>query len=401
MHPTGYRAGVVLFVALSILAAAQTAFAARRLAVAWEHSASGTGMIQALATQAPWDDASEPLEVGSNPILRFAQRRLYVLSPTDDSLQIVDPELWTIERTYALPAGTAPTDVAVVDAQTAYVSPNNSNQLLRLDLDSGDVTPDVDLSPLFDGDVTTDLGTMIVHEDRLFVQIQFATSTTPGVPSLPGSLAVVDRTTGQLVDADPVLPGTQPIELAGTGPKFKMQVVPATEELFVSATGAFFDEGGIEVIDLKTLASEGLIIAEADGNTAADLSAFVMVTPDDGFLTFSTDFATSSHLHQFSRVSGVDPLELHVSVPYLAPGLVYDERTGQVFVPQGGFSPAGIQVFDAASGLQLTPDVIAVGGDPTDLVLYSVVPEPGLSTMIFCLALIACLVRPSRRPLRR
>jgi hypothetical protein len=381
---------------MSSVAASDTASAARRLAVAWEDSTSGTGMIQALAVRAPWDYASEPLEVGSNPRLRFAEQRLFVLSPTDDSLQIVDPEHWNIERTYALPAGTAPTDIAVLDALTVYVSPNNSNQLLRLDLVSGDVTPYVDLSPLFDHDVMADLGTMIVHGDRLFVQIQQATSTAPAEPDLPGSLAVIDLTTGQLIDADPVLPGTQPIALAGTGPKFKMQVVPSTDELFVSATGSFFDDGGIEVIDLNTLASQGLVIAEADGNTAADLSAFVMVTPEDGFLTFSTDFATSSHLHQFSRVAGVDPLELHVSVPYLAPGLIYDTQTGQVFLPQGGFSPAGIQVFDAFSGAQLSEVVIAVGDDPTDLVLFEVVPEPGLTTLLIGLALVACFLRPSR-----
>ena len=310
MRPFLYRAGLSLIVALSSVAATDTASAARRLAVAWEDSASGTGMIQALAVEAPWEYASEPLEVGSNPILRFAEQRLFVLSPTDDSLQIVDSEHWMVERTYALPAGTAPTDVALIDALTAYISPDKSNQLLRLDLDSGDVTPYVDLSPLFDRDVMTDLGTMIVHGDRLFVQIQRATSSTPGDPDLAGSLAVIDLTTGELIDADPVVPGIQPIELQGTGPKFKMQVVPSTDELFVSATGAFFDNGGIEVINLNTLASQGLVIAEADGNTAADLSAFVMVTPDDGFLTFSTDFATSSHLHQFSRVAGVDPVEL-------------------------------------------------------------------------------------------
>lgn len=396
MHLLSYRSGFALLIALSSIAPSGTASANSQLAVAWQDTTTGAGMIQALEVQAPWGYASNSLEVGSNPILRFAEQQLFVVSPTDDTLQIVDPQSWTLQSTFALPAGTAPTDVAVIDRQTAIVTANNSSQMLQLDLNSGVVTSYVDLSPLFDEEVMIDLGTMTVHEDQLFVQIQFAHSIAQPPTFFPGSLAVVDLTTGTLVDVDPVLSGTQSIALDGTGPKFKMQVVPFTNELFVSATGSFFDNGGIEVIDLATLTSKGLVIAESDGNTAADLSAFVMVTPEDGFLTFSTDFATSSHLHQFSRTTGVDPLELHVSVPYLAPGLIYEEQFGQIFLPQGGFIPSGIRVFDAFDGSELTGDVIPFGDDPTDLVLFEVIPEPASAALLIGVGLVASCVRPWR-----
>lgn len=394
MRPSFYQR---LFALLVALASAAPAAASSRLAVAWHDDATGSGRIQAISTASPWNHLTAPLTVAADPILRFGQQSLFVLSPTDDSLQIVDPQSWAVDRTYPLPTGTAPTDVAVIDAQTAVISPNNSNELLRLDLDTGAVTPFADLGPLFDEQVTSDLGTMIVHDDRLFVQIQFAISTAPGNPVLPGGLAVIDRNTGALIDADPVLPGTQLVELDGTGPKFKMQIVPSTDELFVSASGSFFDEGGIEVIDLVTLATKGLIIEEADETTAADLSAFVMTTPDDGFLTFSTDFATSSHLVQFTRDTGVIPQELHVSVPYRAPALVHDPASNQLFLPQGGFIGPGIRVFDATTAAQLTTEVIPLGGDPTDLVLFQVVPEPSAIVLLFALAVAGSCVRPARR----
>lgn len=393
MDLVGRQFVTALFVtALSIAVAGsigEGSAAGRQLAVAWDDPNSGSGMVRAMDVAAPWDYTSSPLAVGRDPVLRFAEQSLFVVSPADDTIQVVDPLSWSVERTYPLPAQTTPTDVAVIDAHTAYVSPSNSSLLLRLNLDTGDVTPAVDLSPLFPPGGVPDLRTMIAHDGRLFVQMYFVAVQDPSPTVLAGSLAVVDVSTEQLVDADPNASGTQSVQLEGTGPKFKMQVIPSTNELFVSATGSFFDDGGIEVVDLDTLTTKGLIVKEAAGNTAADVSAFVMLTPDEGYLTFTTDFATSSHLHQFSRDGTVDQTELHVSVPYLAPGLIHDPQSGQLFIPQGGFSPAGIQVFDAASGEQLTTDVISFGNDPTDLVLFDTVPEPcsGMFVISLCLFL--------------
>ena len=65
-----------------------------------------------------------------------------------------------------------------------------------------------------------------------------------------------------------------------TAPKHKMQVVPETRRLFVSANGVFWDEGSLEMIDLDTLRSLELFLREADGTLGVDLLAFVLVTPD-------------------------------------------------------------------------------------------------------------------------
>ncbi len=210
---------------------------------------------------------------------------------------------------------------------------------------------------------------MILHEGHIFVQLRGFDSVSHSFVT-PAMLAVVDASTGGLIDADPVQPGVQAIDLAGMAPKGKMQIVPSLQRLFCSATGDFFDAGGIETVDLDTLQSAGMVIQEADEQTGADLGPFVMVQPDRGYLVYSTDFVISSHLFGFSVPGGVDSgSELHISLGYFAPVLAHDPNTHTLFVPQAGFSPSGVQVFDAATGAPLTSDAIPTTGPPVDLQL--------------------------------
>ena len=182
------------------------------------------------------------------------------------------------------------------------------------------------------------------------------------------SLAVVDIASEQLVDVDPVQAGTQAIALQGTFPKYKMNLLRDQRRLYLSASGTFFDEGGLEAVDVDALASLGLAIAETDGQTAADLGSFAMVAPDRGLLVSSTDLAPSSHLALFALAGGVQPEELWVTVDYRAPTLVHDPQTHTLFVPDGGSANA-VWIFDADTGEQLHRDPLALGGPASDLEL--------------------------------
>ena len=192
----------------------------------------------------------------------------------------------------------------------------------------------------------------------------------PGGFALPAYLAVVDIATEQLIDVDPIAPGIQAIELLGTAPKGKMQIIAQTRRIFVSATGDFWDEGGIEMIDLDTLQPVGLAVREADGDVGADVGSFVMVTPERGYLVNSTDLVISSHLVSFTVSGGVDPGPgPHDCIGYFAPTLVHDPQTSTFFFPEGGYDGHGVHVFDAATGTRLTTDPTATTGPPTDLAL--------------------------------
>lgn len=341
----------------------------RGLAVAWNDGAKGPGMLRIMSTRPPWDFTTPPLEIGRDPVLRYANGRLYAVSEAEDTITVVDPDAWTIERVHLLAEGSEPADIAVANAGTAYITRRLATHLLRLDLSSGAFSEVVDLGVFADADGVPDLGMTAVHEGRLFVQIRRINPSAQEGFLRPAYLVVVDMATEEIIDVDPATPGVQAIELAGTFPKFKMQVVGATRRLFVGATGGAFDEGGIEVVDLDALRSLGMVIREADGLTGADLGPFVMVAPERGYLVYTTDWTISSHLQGFSLSGGVDPLPaVYTAVDYLASILEYDAQGNQFFFPNNSVN-SGIHVFDADTGAQGTRDPVPTSGLPMDFVL--------------------------------
>jgi hypothetical protein len=335
--------------------------------------------------------------VGRDPVLHAAFGKLFVLSTADRAVHVVDPNAWEIERTFELNSGDDPVDLQVVSPDQAYITRRGAKQLLSLDLVSGTVQEGVDLSVFADGDGVPDQASILAYDGRLFIQIQAINFDDPSSAGTP-SLAVVDLSTGQILDVDPSRDGLQAIELEGTFPKMKMQVVEETQKLLVSASGAFFDAGGIEVLDLGRLESDGLAIREADDMTGADLGAFVMVSPDHGYLVYSTDLLLSSHLHGFTLSGGVDPTELAVALDYFSPAVAYHAATDSVFFPVGGSIENGLHVFDAATGAQLNDRLIPTAGAPTDLVVLAAIPEPsGLQSAVLAGVALAGLVRRTRR----
>jgi hypothetical protein len=341
-----------------------------RLAVAWNDETTGSGVLQALGTHAPWEFQPPPLQIGPDSVARSAGGRVYVVSRTAGTIAVVAADTWTTLAVYSVGPGSEPLDIAVVNSARGYVSRAGATQLLRLDLLTGESEEVVDLGVFADADGVPDMGMMALHEGRLFVQIRRINFDEPGWFAPPAYLAVVDTASEQLIDVDPATPGLQAIELQGTPPKHKMQIVPQTRQLFVSASGDFFDDGGIEIVDLDTLQSVGMPVREYDGNVGADLGSFVMVSPDRGYLVFSTDLVISSHLVAFTVSGGVEPGPgLYDSIGYRVPTMVHDLQTDTFFYPDGGYGGEGVHVFDALTGTRLTADAIATTGQPTDLAM--------------------------------
>lgn len=334
------------------------------VAVAWNDVQPGVGLVRVMSTRPPYRFVTPALQVGRDGVLHQFGRRLLVVSPSSDAITEIDVATWSIARVHTLPAGSQPRDIAVRDLRSAYVSRAGASRLLKIDLLTGTQTESVDLAAVAGADGVPDMERMQIFDGRLFVQMRRIDNAAVGNP--PG-LAVIDLDSETLVDANPLTAPIDPIVLHGTAPRMRMQVIGTPPTLYVSATGFFFDEGGIEAIDLQSLQSLGLAIAESDGETGADLGAFVLVRPQLGYLTFSTDFALSSHLHTFTPFGGVDFGELHVSLSYFAPALAHEPRSDTVSVPFSFGPDNGVDVFDAASGTLLTSAPIVTSGQVTDL----------------------------------
>ena len=366
------------------------------LIVASNTTTATAGAIRAFNPQHPWNPTTDPIPTGPNPTLRFAFGQLFVLNSQSDSIQIINPQTWSTHRTIT-GAGAPPIDIAVTTPTTAYLTLPNSANLYRLDLGTGNTTPVLDLADLAPPGQVPQLGTMTAHDNRLYVQIRHLDRDDANSPS---SIAVVDLATGRLIDADPARPGDQPIALAGTAPKGKMQLDAANRKLWINASGAFFDAGGIESVNLDTLTSGGLAVRESDGHTAADINAFILTDParGEGYITFSTDLLASSHLHRFNTITGeVDPAELHVALDYLTPSMEFDPATNHLYLPTTGFNASGLHVFDAPTARQLTEMPIPTAGPPTDVIL---IPEPQCLVALTLLVAIQTLRREGRNPFR-
>ena len=356
--------------------------AAERIAVAWDDAAL-QGRLAALDASPPYAFVSPTLTLGGDGLVRADAARVLHLSRTTGVLTRVDAGTWTVAGSIALGASELPRDVAVVAGNTAYVSRRNARHLRRIDLQTGARVDAVDLAPLGAGDGNPAQDTMLIHEGRLYLQL----AGEPGAAQ-SHAIAVIDLATETLVDADPDLPGIQGIALVGTGPRFKMQIVPGKHQLLVSATGAFHDDGGLERIDLTTLTTMGLEVFEQI-EAGADMGAFTQIDGERGWLVFSTDLLLSSHLHRYTFATGMDPFEADVLLNYFVPHMVYVRRSDTLFWPE----PDGVQPFDATTGeprAEATP--LPVQGIPTDLALIAeptAVPLPGWTLVAFGLAALA------------
>lgn len=342
----------------------------RRLAVGWHDAGAGVGKVRAMRTSDPFNFQTDEIVVGARPHLRAFRQRLYALSRLDRSVSIVRTRSWSLVRTLRVAADGEPVDVVVPRRGRAYVTAAGNDSLLHLDLRSGATAPVVDFSPLATRGARAEPSGMIVDGARLFVQIRQVDAKN-GTPIDKGAvLAVVDLETETLIDVDPVADGIQAIALAGKFGKMKMQILPKARRLIVSATGVFFDTGGIEAIDLDTLTSLGLMVREEDGSVGADLGAFVMLGPLRGYLVFSTDLLLSSHLHRFAAFRSVEQRELRTLLDYFMPALVHVRRSHALFVPDDGTGGiAGVLVYDAPTGELLMREPIATPAAPTDLEL--------------------------------
>jgi len=289
----------------------------------------GAGKVVAVQSRPPWLARAVAPTDGALFLRRFGHA-LYAVNRSAGTIRRV-PERGGSIRDYDIGALSEPQDVHVRVPATsfppvAYVTRRYDPVLLELDLVSGETSDFVDLSPLGNGaDIA--LGTLERDGDRLFVQVR-----VEDVPGASGVLAVVDLAEGELVDVDPLAMGVQGIALAGAPPRGKMQILGRT--LFVSATESSLDaRGGIERIDLDTLASTGFAITEEEGGS--DMGGFVMIAPDEGYYVFHTDLLASTHLKHFTA-GGPDPgPEIVVLLNDTVEVIAHDPRGRRIFLPSG------------------------------------------------------------------
>ncbi len=360
--------GFGLFFAILFLTAAcsDQPSSERILAVAWNDNDTKTGLLSRMNTESPWEFWPPAITIAEHSALRSAGGRVFAISNTNHEISVVATDYWRVERVLTFKNDNRPIDLAVTDANTAFITRDSSARLLKLNLFSGEMQESIDLSLFADSDGNPDLGWMAVYEGRLFVQIR---RINLGAFISPAYIAVIDLASEQILDTDKDTPGIQAIELQGMAAKRTMQVIEETRQLAVLSSGGNLDNGGIELINLDTLRSEGLVVSEATDETGTDLESFLFTRPDHGYYNAMTDIVLSSHLTAFSVEGGVDPTQLNGAIYYEVEKMVYDHKTDTFFMPEGGAYGDGIHIFDGNDGNRITSfnEPITTNGTPTDV----------------------------------
>lgn len=358
----GFLLGVIL---LGQPAVAGQAVGQRRIAITWTDSAGQLTHFGSFQSASPWMRSPQELVIPQHSRIRFSLGRLFLVSPNTDQVLAVDPAAWTIEQSYAIGKRLQPIDLLLLDPHTALVACRASPHLLALNLDSGAVTPGIDLSVYADADGAPEAEAMATLDGRLFVSMQRLDSKS-GFPALPPAIGVIDLSTGLPIDTDTNSPGVQPIVLQGTAPNGKMQVMPSIQRLFLKSTGFWMDFGGLEMVDPLSLQSQGLVIAELK-DAASEIGAFVILDDDNGYFVDSTDLLLSSHLHRFTISGGSPTPDEHTELNYLSQILIHEPSDDLLFMPV----PDGVQVFEAPSAKRLTEEAVPFNL-PADMASYVV-----------------------------
>jgi hypothetical protein len=312
------------------------------------------GELATLGLEAPW-----PVRTTRAIETRFASVRYHsgaFYAVQSQRVTVLDLNLETIDE-LPLPGGDA-RDIIFFDDRTAIVTLGAGPTLARIDLVTRTIVG-IDLTP-YGAAVST--STLAQCGSRVFVQLQ-----APGI-------AVVDVTPigARLVDGDPQATGMSPIPLASRS-LLLMQADCSAGRLYVAEPVPLTDGGGqYEQIDLTTLAPSTLSLASGLG----EVGGFHVVAPDEGWFILHTELgpSPSSHLQHITPTSQGSVWDTFA--PVQIDHLAVDAPTRQLFFPDGctdncqpGHS-TGVQVFDVASGAQVSTDgAIAVGFPPADVVV--------------------------------
>ena len=250
----------------------------------------------------------------------------------------------------------------VLEDGTAYVSCYDAAELLHIDPVSGAILQVISTASFADADGLPETGWLQLVDDRLFLTCERLDRNNWYAPVGDSYLLVLDTDTRTWIDCDPGSAGTQGIRLAATNPY--CDLLRDGNHLLVGCNGFYaMQDGGVDVVDTAQLVSLGLEITES--NLGGDLVD----------LTGGPDGRRHVTISNGSFVTSVKAYTAGASVELLHQGTAYDHADVswdgdlQLFVADRRLGAAGVRVFDAAGGFELTSGPIATGLPPALFIL--------------------------------
>jgi hypothetical protein len=327
-----------------------------------------TAYYSRLELQPPYAYTTNIGSACADAAVRATADRAYILGRYGcDHVQVVDGATFATLRQFSTGNGTNPQDIALASATKAYVSLYERDYLAIFNPETGASLGTVSLAIFDDADGLPEAAGMTMVGDRLFVAVQRLDRNAGFTAAHPSFLAVVDCTTNQLVDADPLTPGVQGVPLTGRNPFGGLEYDAVRRRVMVAEAGNFGAlDGGVEYVDPVTLHAEGFFVTEAQ--LGGEVNGVRLWTDCTGWaivndLTYRTklvrfDRCTHQVLGTAWQSSGFDLCDVEIDVV-----------RGHVLASDRDLVLPGVRIFAAATGAQLTSSPIGLGLPPCDIAL--------------------------------
>ena len=336
-------------------------------------SDGSSGSLSKVYSTPPYETEREIAPAGPSARMRLFFGNLYLVNPELSRIDLLDKATLLPVRSFPTGQGTQPMDILVLNRNYALVSDFNGDHLLSLNLVTGEVRDAIDLGGYSDPDGIPEMVMMEKVGNKLYVQLQRFDQQT--YMEHGATLAVInlisDSRNSQAFPKASLLAG---IALRGTRPRFKMQVDSQTDRLYVATPGValdFFDNRGVEEIDLAAGQSIGFFITEAQ--IGGDMGPFAITDRNHGFVAWHTEFPASTHLSYFKR--GQTLGQLRMSGAGDIDALTFDPQRRLIFYaePSNAQFTGGLDgvvfIYDANTATPLS-GALSVGKPPVDLLVY-------------------------------
>jgi hypothetical protein len=347
---------------LGVLAVGSATAQTQGVVLSTDYVSAGTAGLVDLAD--PWTVSPDLASTHADAVGRWHDGLVYVVNRAGaDNIQVLDPGAGlAVVRQYSLGLGRNLQDIAFLDDGTAYVSCYDTTELLHVDPVTGAILHVVSTASFADADGLPETNRLHARDGLLYLTCERLDRDGWYAPVGDSYLLVLETASRTWVDCDPVQPDVQGIRLAAANPT--TDLVLDGDRLLVGCTGYYaLLDGGVDVIDLDQRVSLGLEVTEAA--LAGDVVA--LAGGPDGrrhAIVSSTSFATS--VKAYRAGDGIDLLA--AAGAYDHAGLAWDGG-GLVFVADRALGAAGVRVYDASSGAELTTSPVGTGLPPGTIVL--------------------------------
>jgi len=308
----------------------------------------------------------QPAVSAADAVARVQMGRVFILNRFGgDNIQELDPSSsMALIAQCSLGNGSNPHDVVLVSETLGYVSRYDSTSLAVIDPSAmadcqGFITDTIDLSPWADADGFPEMDQMALAGDRLLVSLQRLDRNSFFQPTGAAMLVAIDTATNEVVAE---------LELAVTNPFAETKGLlydPENDLVYIAGPGTLFsdlDDGGIEAVDTRSLASLGLIADGAD--LGGDLTDLVVAGGSKAYaIVASEGFANSLVEVNLEQATISEPL---ATSDYLFSDIELTENGRLWLADRNCFDP-GLRVFSSADNAEITTAPLYPGLTPFTL----------------------------------